>query len=184
MVSPNPSLWPLVAGALLCVGSNLSRDQDTTGAQAFAAAAVSTESLPPMARPVARVVAPARHEVRISKASDGLFYLSGNVNGKPVRFLIDTGANMVVLTADDARRVGVALGESSPSDSIETAGGMSSMDRVTLDRVSVAGRDVAGIDAAVMQNGLKVSLMGQNLLSKLGPITMSGDEIALGSDNR
>jgi aspartyl protease family protein len=179
MVASNPSVWPLVVGALLCVGSNLSHDHAATpDMRAFAATAAMTE---PTA-PAVSVIAGAHHGVRISKAPDGLFYLSGKVNGAPVRFLIDTGANMVVLTAGDARRVGLAVGQGASPDSIETAGGPSSMSRVTLDHVTVAGRNVASIDAAVMQNGLKVSLMGQNLLSKLGPITMSGDEIALGAE--
>lgn len=124
---------------------------------------------------------PNLHAVTIAKAPDGLFYVSGTVNGTEVRFLVDTGANMVVLTDEDARRVGVSPRNGGTADSIETAGGRSSMDRVSLGHVSVGGRDVTNIDAAVMRKGLQISLLGQNLLSKLGPITMSGDEMTLSS---
>ncbi|MDB5575130.1 MAG: hypothetical protein JWR80_306 [Bradyrhizobium sp.] len=178
MISLNPSLLALFAAALLCANDNAVRGGGEAPAQRpFAAnAAIAEQSVP-----VIRLAEPTAHAVTISKSPDGLFYVSGKINGTPVRFLVDTGANLVVLTADDARRVGLPLGDPQSAGSIETAGGKSNMDRISLDRVDVAGRQVANIDAAVMRDGLKVSLLGQNLLSKLGPITMSGDEITLQS---
>ena len=121
--------------------------------------------------------APGGRDIIISKASDGLFYMSGKINGTAVRFLIDTGANMVVLTSDDARRLGLASSTSWMNDKIETAGGQSQMGRVSLDAVDVAGHHIEGVEAAVMPAGLQVSLLGQNLLSRLGQINMSGDEL-------
>ena len=38
---------------------------------------------------------------------NGHFYVDGTVNGQSVRFLIDTGATSVALTADDASRIGL-----------------------------------------------------------------------------
>jgi aspartyl protease family protein len=178
MISLNPSLLALLGAALLCANDNAVADGNETPAQRpFAANTAITQQ--PVS--VIRVAEPAARAVTISKAPDGLFYVSGEINGTPIRFLVDTGANLVVLTADDARRVGLPLGDALSAGSIETAGGQSNMDRVSLDRVNVAGRQVANVDAAVMRDGLKVSLLGQNLLSRLGPITMSGDEITLQS---
>jgi aspartyl protease family protein len=112
-----------------------------------------------------------------TRADDGLFYVPAMVNGKQVRFLLDTGANMVVLTPEDARRIGVDVGSDGTSDNIETAAGRSSMDRVMLDQVHVAGQNVKRVEAAVVRNGLQVSLLGQNVLARLGPITMTRDQI-------
>jgi aspartyl protease family protein len=116
-------------------------------------------------------------EIRTKKSPDGLFYVTARVKSVPIRFLVDTGANLVVLTPEDARSVGLALSESGAKDDIETAGGTSQMNRVVLDQVSLAGHEFSGIDAAVVHGGLRVSLLGQNMLARLGPITLSGDEL-------
>ena len=120
-----------------------------------------------------------RHDLH--RAADGLFYVTALVNGTPVRFLFDTGANMVVLTRDDALRVGLAPGSSNAGDgdTMETAGGAAQIDRVTLSHIDVAGRRLSNVDAAVASRGLKVSLLGQNLLSRLGPLTLAGDTIVI-----
>jgi len=49
-----------------------------------------------------------------------------------------------------------------------------------IDKVEIGGRQVAGLRAAVVQQGLSVSLLGQNALAKLGPVTMEGDRLRLG----
>ena len=120
----------------------------------------------------------AGRTVELDKAPDGLFYVSARVNGAPVRFLVDTGANLVVLTAQDAQRAGLVLKTSRSAGNIDTAAGSAAMERVRLQSVNVGGQEASGIDAAVM-HGLKVSLLGQNMLSKLGDVTISGDEMAL-----
>ena len=117
--------------------------------------------------------------MKFDKAPDGLFYITAMVNGTSVRFLVDTGANLVVLTAKDAQRAGLAPKSTRSSGNIDTAGGSAAMERVRLQSVNVAGQEASGIDAAVMHNGLKVSLLGQNMLSKLGDVTISGDKIML-----
>jgi len=116
---------------------------------------------------------------RFSRAPDGLFYVTGRVNGVKVRFLLDTGATMVVLTPGDAARVGTARNATSRHAVMQTAAGPATIDRVTLDQVAIAGHTVTDVDAAVVRRGLKVSLLGQDLLSQLGPVTISGNQLEL-----
>ena len=42
----------------------------------------------------------------LRRASDGHFHAQLEVNGRPVRFMIDTGASDIVLSRRDAERVG------------------------------------------------------------------------------
>jgi aspartyl protease family protein len=116
------------------------------------------------------------HEV--ARSSDGLFYVQARVNGRPVRFLVDTGASVVVLTRADAARLGVPLGGGAGGQ-IETAAGRTRMDWATLDAVELAGRDLGGVRAAVVQEGLGVSLLGQDVLSRLDAVTIEGDRLRL-----
>src|SRR5262249_50623068 len=117
--------------------------------------------------------------VEIPRSSDGLFYIDGKVNGATVHFLIDTGASAVVLTPEDAARAGVAADPGSYDAQLETAGGNAAMAWSRARRITVASRDVRGLDVAVPASGLKVSLLGQNMLAKLGPITLDGDRMVI-----
>ncbi|HET9068774.1 MAG TPA: TIGR02281 family clan AA aspartic protease, partial [Amaricoccus sp.] len=53
-------------------------------------------------------VAPGTIELR--RARDGHFHAELEVNGEPVRFMIDTGASEIVLSLRDAQRVGLDPG--------------------------------------------------------------------------
>lgn len=172
MASLYASVVPLVA-VLICA-TNVTTNDHPSGNPRFVANVVRTKS-------EAAPATGAASATKIARAPDGLFYVTGTIEGVEVRFLVDTGANLVVLTPEDARRIGVSPDNDHALGSVETASGQAQMDRVSLDKVQVAGRNVHNIDAAVMRTGLKVSLLGQNLLSRLGPITMSGDEITLQS---
>jgi aspartyl protease family protein len=119
--------------------------------------------------------APASTVVR--QASDGLFYVDASVNGKRIHFVIDTGASVVVLNAADAARTGV--GASSSHVHVETAAGSSSMQRARIDDMSVAGQSMKGVDAVIMRDNLKVSLLGQSALAQLDSVSFKGSRLKL-----
>jgi aspartyl protease family protein len=119
----------------------------------------------------------ARGPIELWRASDGLFYVDGAVNGRTVRFLVDTGASMIVLTADDAERAGVT--GSHGAIRAETASGDSAMRAVTLGKVQVGATLAAAVPAAVAPRGLKVSLLGQNWLSYIGSLRIEGDRMLI-----
>jgi len=114
---------------------------------------------------------PSAQEIR--PGSDGLYYLDANINGgQRLRFLVDTGASVTVLTARDARLIGLDAAASVGGPKLRTAGGARSARFGTIDRMSVAGRGLRNIEAAVIDDGLPVSLLGQNALAELGTITL------------
>ena len=121
-----------------------------------------------------RLVAPPSTIVR--QASDGLFYVDAAVNGERVRFVVDTGASVVVLNASDAARTGVGT---SVHVRVETAAGSSSMQRARIENISVAGQSMKGVAAVVMRDNLKVSLLGQSALAQLGSVSLKRGELTL-----
>lgn len=133
----------------------------------------------------AAIVAPDRTApsdpagMRATRAADGLFYVRASVNGHPIRFLVDTGASVVVLAPADAAAVGLAPHPDSFDSHVETAAGKAPMAWATIDEISIAGRQVRGVRAAVMRDGLGVSLLGQNMLARLGSVRMEGDQLEL-----
>ncbi|TGX53518.1 TIGR02281 family clan AA aspartic protease [Sphingomonas gei] len=118
----------------------------------------------------------------LDRAPDGLFYIHGQVNGTRVRFLIDTGATALILSAEDAARAKLRADGDSIAGALQTASGPATMSWVSADTLEVGGRAFEAMPAAVPSGGLKVSLLGQSVLSKLGPITLDGDQMVIGSD--
>jgi aspartyl protease family protein len=120
----------------------------------------------------------APQRVLHNATGDRLFYVTAQVNGNPVRFLVDTGSSVVILTETDARHAGVRdLG--SPPMRVETASGASAMRAVNLERVDLAGQSIHNVDGAIVDANLKVSLLGQSVLSRLRSVRFAGDKLEL-----
>ena len=113
----------------------------------------------------------------LRRAPDGLFYVTGTINGAPVRFLVDTGSTSTVLTREDARRGGVLPTAEAFAARADTANGSARIAWVLIGELHVGGIRARDVAAAVAAEGLGVSLLGQNWLSQLGSLTISGDRM-------
>ena len=119
-----------------------------------------------------------RVETHITRAPNGHFYVPATVNGHLVRFMVDTGASMVALTTDDAKRIGE---DYSPDDFEVVGSGASGPVRgqdLRIDYVEIQGKRVSNVRAAVIE-GLDVSLLGQSYLSRMRSIEIVGDEMII-----
>jgi aspartyl protease family protein len=103
----------------------------------------------------------------IAKSSDGHYWADGQVNGAPVRFLVDTGATAVALTPDDARRLGFTPANLNYASRVVTAAGQTRAAPVRLASVTVAGARLENVDALVIEHGLDTSLLGMTYLGRL-----------------
>ena len=117
-------------------------------------------------------------EVRLRKRRNGHFYTHGLANGQVVEFLVDTGASAVVLTVADARRIGLSV---DPRRFRVIGSGASGAVRGQVERleeIEISGRTIRGLDVMIAQ-GLEGSLLGQDFLSHLQSVSMSGDMMVL-----
>ena len=109
---------------------------------------------------------------------NGHFVSSGSINGASVRFLVDTGATMVSMSVEDARRAGVnyLVGERGYS---QTANGVTSVYKVKLGQVTLGDITLRDIDGVVHENSaLPVVLLGMSFLGKL-EMRREGDSLTL-----
>lgn len=153
------------AGVLAATGALLWM---TPAPQPRAAAAVSAPlrgSAPHDPAAPAPAAAPAAASV--SKSEDGHFWAEADANGRHVRFLVDTGATTVALTAADASRLGIEPDALKYDIPVRTASGETQAAAVKLDYVSVAGARVEQVDAVVVKDGLSSSLLGMSYLGRL-----------------
>lgn len=116
--------------------------------------------------------------VEVRRDAQGQFHLEVDVGGEPVRFLVDTGADVVALTEDDAERLGLRPDPSEYQPMLQTASGTGMAAPVEIDRLTIGGRDLTGV-AAVVVPDLPVSLLGQSALRRLGSVTLQGDRLII-----
>jgi aspartyl protease family protein len=117
-------------------------------------------------------------DVVLSRSGDHHYYADANVNGRPVHFMIDTGADQVALTEADAQAIGLHV---DPNDYQVVGDGASGMIRgqyVQLKTIDLGGIKQHDVPAVVVQ-GATVSLLGQPFLEKLDQIVISHGEIRL-----
>ena len=107
----------------------------------------------------------------------GHFFAEGAVNGVPVRFLVDTGASMVVLSAADAKRLGIDY-RHAPKTAVQTAAGGIVAYLVTLDRVKVGAIELVSIDGLVTEQGGAPPLLGMSFLNRV-EMRRNGDSMTL-----
>ncbi|MES2582166.1 MAG: TIGR02281 family clan AA aspartic protease [Pseudomonadota bacterium] len=119
----------------------------------------------------------AQGELIIPKARDGHFYAAGTVNGRPVMFMVDTGASLVAVSEAFARGAGV--GEGVPTTFHTANGDMPG--RIVQDvPVTLGPIQVSGVRVGVgLVGGAEdQALLGQSFLSKFD-ITMSKEKMVL-----
>jgi aspartyl protease family protein len=141
-----------------------------------------------LAFPTARTVAPVPAaaaaaedrpvETVIERGSSGHFSVVADVNGEPIRLIVDTGADTVALTLDDAKRAHVAF---DPAQFEVIGSGASGDVRgqvVTIDSIVLDGKRAAPVHGVVAE-GLSISLLGQTYLARLDSVRISHDTMHL-----
>lgn len=110
----------------------------------------------------------AGREVRIRAERDGHFYVEADINFRPVRLIVDTGATVVALRESDAITAGVRVRDADFVSPVQTANGTTQAAEVTLDSVTVQDIEVRHVRALVIHDDqLSVSLLGGSFLHGL-----------------
>jgi len=104
--------------------------------------------------------------ITLAAGADGHFMAEGQINGGPIRFLVDTGATAIAIPASDADRLRIDYRKGRLSTT-RTAGGPITVYLVTLDSVRVGGIELQNIEAIVIEHGLPVALLGNSFLNRV-----------------
>ena len=108
----------------------------------------------------------------------GAFIGQGSINGRSVRFMADTGASLVVMSGEDADRVGLGW-RSAPVGMAHTANGDVQFHLVKIPTIKVGTIVLNNVDGAVQEKGLNLTtLLGQSFLNRTD-MTRSGDTMVL-----
>jgi aspartyl protease family protein len=110
--------------------------------------------------------------------SRGHFVSSAMINGVTVRVLVDTGATMISMSNDEARRLGINY-EAGQRTYSSTANGLVPTYRVKLDEVRLGDVTLNNVDGLVhMGNELPIVLLGMSFLNRM-EMKRDGDKMTL-----
>ena len=93
----------------------------------------------------------AQQRIVLTADAQGHFMPPGQINGRAVQFLVDTGASLVILSASDAQRI-----------NLNYQNGY----QVKLDSVRVGEAQVYGVDAIVLPQPMAFVLLGNSFLTR------------------
>jgi aspartyl protease family protein len=128
-------------------------------------------------RPMQSVVAGDRIEV--PRAPDGHYYLTVEIEGVPVRFVVDTGASQIVLSQSDAERIGLDTKSLAYLGRAYTANGEVRTAPVRLESLAVGPVRHENLRAVVNQGEMDQSLLGMEYLQRFSSIEITGGRLVL-----
>jgi aspartyl protease family protein len=128
----------------------------------ISSAAVTSELMPQ------RGSAESPSQARFVANRNGDFVVEALVQGVSVVFIVDTGASDVVLSLEDAKRVGLKPDRLEYTQRYQTANGLIFGAPVRLDWMSVGGINLYDVRASVPDSELRHSLLGMSFLNRIG----------------
>jgi len=100
--------------------------------------------------------------------SAGMYLTFGSINGRSVRFLVDTGASAIAMNTEQAKQLGIRYDKIGVPAGVSTASGFEKAYRVRLKSVSVGKITQTNVEALVIDgNHPGPILLGMTFLSQL-----------------
>lgn len=107
----------------------------------------------------------------------GHFSPAGQINGRSVQFLVDTGATEVILSENEARRINLDFSKGQRV-TVSTANGQVNGHRIQLDSVKVGEAQIFGVSAIVLPQPMPSVLLGNSFLNRF-QMQRTNDQLTL-----
>ncbi|MEM6740006.1 MAG: TIGR02281 family clan AA aspartic protease [Pseudomonadota bacterium] len=117
--------------------------------------------------------------VEIPRSPNGHYHMTLDINGTPVRFIVDTGASDIVLSAADAARVGLNADTLAFTGAARTANGTVRTARVWLDEVRLGSIADTSVPALVNGGEMTGSLLGMTYLDRFDEVRIGDGRMTL-----
>lgn len=117
--------------------------------------------------------------VEVPRGLDGHFYLTLRMNDEPVQFMVDTGASEVVLTGQDARKIGIDPDTLDFIGTASTANGVVRTAPTRVDQVRLGDIRTENLKVYVNEGEMSISLLGMTYLRQFDRIEIRDDLLIL-----
>jgi aspartyl protease family protein len=115
--------------------------------------------------------------ITMAAGTGGHFISQGQINGRAVQLMVDTGATSVGIGLDDAQRIGLNY-KSGQEVRLHTANGVIQGWRVKLNSMRVGDVDVYDVDAVVTSGSMSHVLLGNSFLTRF-QMSRTNDQLVL-----
>jgi len=115
----------------------------------------------------------------LRKSDDGHFWVTAQVNGRPMRFMVDSGATFTAISTEAAQAAGIGPSGLGLKTVIETANGMVEADRTTIEDLRVGSLAMRDHDVLISDGLGDTNLLGMNFLSELESWRVEGSSMIL-----
>lgn len=118
--------------------------------------------------------------LRVPADASGHFFVEPMLDGERVRMLVDTGASLVAISHEDAKRMALSVSTGDFTRKVATANGVVEAAPVQISEIQLAGISVRNVEALVLPPGrLTTSLLGMTFLKRLSNFEISGGQLVL-----
>lgn len=129
-------------------------------------------------RPTQSVIS-SEGRIELPRAPDGHYYMTVQVNGADIRFLVDTGASDIYLSRQDAQSAGLDPANLAFIGSAMTANGPVRTAPVRLDSIRIGGIEDRGLRAFVNEGEMRESLLGMTYLQRFASVEIRQGSLIL-----
>ena len=103
--------------------------------------------------------------IELRRQDDGHYWIMVDINGKPVRFMVDSGATMTAINATTAKEAGVEA--NGYPIILSTANGRVAAKRATVQSLVVGPHKIENHPVVVSESFGDVNLLGMNFLNNM-----------------
>jgi aspartyl protease family protein len=118
-------------------------------------------------------------KITIRRQDDGHYWLQLDVNGKPVRFMIDSGATTTAVNANTARETGIEVDTTGYPVFLNTANGRVTAQRGVIESLKIGSRELGQHDVVVSKSFGDTNVLGMNFLDSMQSWKVEGNVMTL-----
>lgn len=117
--------------------------------------------------------------LHIKMAFDGHYWVNGEINGTPAKFLIDSGATVTALSQQVAVDAGLDIDTIGPGMIMQTANGTVNAKRSSISELTIGPIKTEDLSIVVSESFGDVNVLGMNFLSRLKSWRVENGEMVL-----
>lgn len=166
-------MFVAAAGILFGFGQGLLAHFGPSGSKPVASANMAAKpatSAPVTAGPQA---------ISLSADASGHFSTDVRINGMFAKGLVDTGATVIAIPGDEAKKLGISPPASAYTTPIQTANGRVMAATVKLNEVRIGSIVVRDVEGVIVPQGLHITLVGMSFFNRLQSFEMRGKTLVL-----
>ncbi len=106
--------------------------------------------------------------LRLAPGANGHYFADGAINGSPVEFMLDTGASVIAINRQTAKKIGLLYRTDGKLGQIETASGLVAAYYLKFREVKLRSLVLRDVDGVVVDGDYpSMALLGQSFLNRL-----------------